>query len=229
MQRIFISYRREDSAGHAGRISDRLKNRFGAERVFLDIETIRPGSNFVQTIDTNLDTAAGAIVVIGRDWLTFCHPDGRRRLDDPEDFVRIEVAAALERQIPTIPVLVEGARMPGRQEMPPSLEKLAEQQALELSDTRWDYDTGQLLNVLAPLLGEPVATTPAESKSGLAGMVLRVAAALLGGLVLTILMGYLLFLPSDQPPEAVYAIIFLACSGGIYLGLSLLLRRRKPV
>lgn len=145
MRSIFISYRRDDSAGYAGRLADNLAARFGSDEVFQDIEAIRAGDDFVRAIDTAIGACRVVIVLIGDGWLDAVDGQGRRRLDDPHDFVRAEVAAALQRGVPTIPVLIEGARMPASEALPQPLRALARIQALELSDSRWDYDVAQLV------------------------------------------------------------------------------------
>ena len=117
MKGIFISYRREDSAGYAGRLYDRLATQFGADNVFMDVEGIEPGVDFVDAIGRAVGSCEVLIVIIGREWLSAGH-EGKRRIDDPSDFVRIETAAALVRGIRVVPVLVEGAAMPRADELP---------------------------------------------------------------------------------------------------------------
>ena len=97
MAGLFISYRREDSAGHAGRLFDRLTQHFGKERVFMDVSDIEPGVDFVEAIDVAVGSCAVLVVVIGRNWLTCTDSAGRRRLDDANDFIRLETATALRR------------------------------------------------------------------------------------------------------------------------------------
>src|SRR6185436_20376025 len=104
---IFISYRRQDAAGEAGRLSDHLTRRFGPNVVFMDIDTIAPGTDFVVELDRALGKTAVVIVVIGRKWLTVTNPDGSRRIDDRADFVRSEIHTALQRGTRVIPVLVQ--------------------------------------------------------------------------------------------------------------------------
>jgi hypothetical protein len=148
MPSVFISYRRDESAGYAGRIHERLSSVLGNRSVFMDLDDINPGADFVKTIEGSLGTCDAVLVLIGRRWLDYRGADGRRRLDDPGDFVRIEVAAALERNVRVIPVLLNKASMPAETELPADLARLSRLQALELSDERWDYDLGQLLEAL---------------------------------------------------------------------------------
>ena len=146
--RIFISYRREDAAGHAGRLYDALVAHFGENQVFMDIDTIRPGSDFSEALNTALDECDVLLALIGRTWLTRTDQNARRRLDNPHDFVRREVEAALRRHIVIIPLLVQGADMPILEQLPHSLGRLATRQAVELSDRRWRSDIHALIDEL---------------------------------------------------------------------------------
>jgi TIR domain len=166
---IFINYRREDTAGHAGRLFDRLNGRF-PDRVFMDIDTIEPGIDFVEIIRKAVGCCEVLIVMIGRNWLTLADGTGRRRLDNPNDFVRLEIGSALVRdEIRIIPVLVEGAVMPRPEDLPPDLALLTRRNAIELSDARWAFDVDRLLQTIEGVLVErapsalmPVTTLPAE-------------------------------------------------------------------
>ena len=167
MSKIFISYRREDTMAHAGRLGDALKRRFGRDRVFMDMEAIEPGADFVDAIDAAIGDCEALIVLIGDDWLTVTGDDGRPRLEDEEDFVRIEVAAALERKARVFPVLVEGAAMPSADQLPATLAKLARRQAHELAEgKRWHTDVAELVSVLEriPDLAKASASRPPTSE-----------------------------------------------------------------
>jgi TIR domain len=142
--RIFVSYRREDSAGWAGRLVDDLAERFGAANVFQDIHSIRPGMDFVDAINEILRKADYALVVIGPAWLSLNNEAGGRRLDDASDYVRVEVATALRHGSPVIPILVGGAKMPAPALLPDDIRPLARRNAAELTDRRWSYDLNQL-------------------------------------------------------------------------------------
>ncbi|MFN0120251.1 MAG: toll/interleukin-1 receptor domain-containing protein [Blastocatellia bacterium] len=146
-ENIFISYRRDDAAGHAGRLYDALSQRF-PNRVFMDINKIEAGDDFVEVLDKAVGDCAVLLALIGRDWARITGADGKRRLENPNDFVRIEVASALKRNIRVIPVLVENAPMPNEADLPPDLDPLTRRNALEISDKRWDYDVDQLSRVL---------------------------------------------------------------------------------
>ena len=168
MPKIFISYRRNDSAGHAGRLHDRLVGHFGEGLVFMDVDTIKPGLNFVEVVQEAVGSCDALIAVIGREWLTASDPAGTggRRLDDPADMVRLEIATAIERDVQVIPVLVQGAQMPRSLDLPENLKGLAYRNALEVSDAGFSSEVGRLIEVLeAPpsqRLADSVFVEPAQ-------------------------------------------------------------------
>jgi hypothetical protein len=147
---IFVSYRRDDSSGHAGRLFDRLVHHFGKDRIFMDIDNIEPGEDFVTVIENAVGSCEILIAVIGRSWIS--SPDDSRWLDNPNDFVRLEIGAALNRDIRVIPVLVQKAVMPKSQDLPDELSRLSRRNALELSDHRWQFDVDQLIGALERIL-----------------------------------------------------------------------------
>jgi len=168
MRGIFISYRREDGAGHAGRLYDSLRARF--DSVFLDVSGIEAGVDYVEAINNAVGCCDLLIVVIGPRWSSLADAGGRRRLDNPHDFVRLEAAAALERNIRVIPVLVAGAEMPTADELPEPLKALARRQAFELRDARWAADVDELIAQIARAVaatrpaGPPAAATPGGAR-----------------------------------------------------------------
>src|SRR5438477_4584974 len=119
---IFINYRRGDSQGSAGRLYDRLLQHFERERIFIDVDAIEPGVDFVVSLDKQVSSCSAFIAVIGPGWLTAKNADDHRRLDEPSDYVRVEIESALKRDIRVIPVLVDGASMPRPSDLPASLE-----------------------------------------------------------------------------------------------------------
>ena len=153
--RIFLSYRREDSAAWAGRLHDALATRFGERSIFQDVVAVQPGEDFTDAIDRALSQSEAALVVIGPRWLTVTDVEGARRLEQPDDFVRTELIAALAHQLRVIPVLVGGATMPSAAQLPSGLEPLAQRQAVALRDTTWHQDLDSLLRALR---GEQPAT-----------------------------------------------------------------------
>jgi hypothetical protein len=166
MADIFLSYRREDSAGYAGRLYDDLATQFGDGVVFRDVDTLAPGVDFDEIIRTTISGCKSLLVVIGRDWMT--KRGGRRRIDDPRDYVRVEVETALRVGIPVIPVLVGRATMPSPADLPPSLQPLSTRNAIELDDSRWKFDLGRLVASLessvSPRPAIATATAPAEAE-----------------------------------------------------------------
>lgn len=154
MDGIFISYRRDDSAGYAGRLYDRLSAHFGADQVFMDVEGIELGTDFVTAIEQAVSSCKVLVVVIGDEWLSTTDPAGRRRLEDPNDFVRLETRVALEREIRVVPVLVGGALMPRADELPEELKSLARRQAIEISHKQWEASTRELIRALNTMLGK---------------------------------------------------------------------------
>ena len=143
--RIVISYRREDTAGHAGHLYADLRQRF---HVFMDIDNIPPGSDFPRVIHDAIAGSDVMVVLIGDEWLAAADSKGRRRIRKSNDFVRLELEAALASNIKIIPVLVKGAEMPSPEELPPSVRGLATRNAFEISDRRWDADMRELVGVL---------------------------------------------------------------------------------
>ena len=163
MEGIFISYRREETAGHAGRVYDRLREHFGRDRVFMDVSAIEPGVDFVEAIDHAVSSCSVLLVIIGRKWLDCRDAAGLSRLDDPADFVRLEVGTALRRNIRVIPVLVQDAGMPGEADLPDDLKLLARRNAIEINDTHWDTDLAQLVETLGRVLGGMGKTVPSDA------------------------------------------------------------------
>ncbi|HEU4679086.1 MAG TPA: toll/interleukin-1 receptor domain-containing protein, partial [Terrimicrobiaceae bacterium] len=151
---IFISYRRDDSAAFAGRMYDRLESHLGPNRIFMDVDTIDLGVDFVDAIEKSVGSCDALIAVIGKNWLISADKEGRRRLDNPEDFVRLEIATALRRGVRVIPVLVDGATLPRSTDLPEDLRYLARRQALEIRHERFKDDCGRLIAALERALKE---------------------------------------------------------------------------
>ncbi len=160
MLSIFLSYRRTDAPGHAGRLYDRLVERFGQDHVFRDLDTLEPGADFVETIQETVSRCDVLIAVIGKDWL---EPDrSARRIDHANDWVRLEIANALERHIRVIPVLVHGATMPAPDDLPDNLRPLARRHGVVLSEAAWSAQVTELLDALARPLRTVKVAPPAE-------------------------------------------------------------------
>jgi hypothetical protein len=150
--KIFISYRREDTSGESGRLKDRLEQVFGSENIFYDVETLEAGLNFDQSIDKALSESKVLLAMIGPHWLRMTDSKGVQRLQKEDDWVRLEISAALKRNIRVIPVLVNGADMPDDELLPDDLKGLALKHAQELSSSRWNYDVGELTKVLEKII-----------------------------------------------------------------------------
>ena len=184
MPNIFISYRREDAGGHAGRLCDRLTARFGDEHVFMDLQDIAPGQNFATSIDERIATCDCVLAVIGPRWVEAIQKRGA----GAEDFVQHEISAALRRGVTLIPVLVGGARMPAAEYLPPAMSALRYRNALEIRDERFDDDVALLGNIIEGRRSKTALIAP------LAGAI-AVAAAVIAA--------YLLFrsgTTTTQPP-----------------------------
>jgi tetratricopeptide (TPR) repeat protein len=149
---IFISYRREDSSAWAGRLSDRLSSHFPSNQIFMDVDTIEPGIDFVEAIEKSVGSCDVLIAVIGTRWLNTSNSAGKRRLEIPEDSVRVEVSTALKRGIRVIPVLVEGATMPEAADLPDELKALVRRNALKLSHDRFRPESELLASTVGRVL-----------------------------------------------------------------------------
>ncbi len=142
---VFICYRRDDSAGYAGRLCDRLVKALGRDRVFRDADGLQPGDNFLQSIRERVSAADVLFVLIGPRWLTAANRDGCRRLDDPHDLVRLEIELGLERNKRVIPIILPGAAMPTEKDLPATMAPLAQCQAVEVREMQFDHDVRHLI------------------------------------------------------------------------------------
>jgi biotin carboxyl carrier protein len=173
--RVFLSYRREDTAFPAAWLHERLVGRFGREEVFMEIDSIDLGDDFVEAISTAVSFCDVLVAIIGREWATITDANGHRRLDDPNDFVRLEIETALQREVLVIPTLVEGARLPHAEQLPASLANLLRRQPLELSANRFEHDTKRLLRVIEKRVAERHARQEAAALiSTMQGTIVRV-------------------------------------------------------
>jgi len=157
MPTTFISYRRDDAAGYAGRLHEALENRLGRDQVFRDVDTLEPGQDFIEAIESRLAECRVFLAMIGREWLDARDSEGRRRLDQPNDYVRLEIVNALSRrEVRVIPVLIEGASMPAVESLPEAVRPLARKQAVHLRDDAWDHDVDRLASAIADVSSKPV-------------------------------------------------------------------------
>jgi TIR domain len=178
MPDIFISYRRDDTSGYAGRLYDQISAHFGEEHVFMDVADIGPGSDFVTVIEQKVGTCDALIALIGKNWLTLKDDQNRPRLGNAEDFVSVEVLAALKRKVEVIPVLVGGAKMPSQRELPESLQLLSRRQALEISDARFTRDVQDLIAALEKGAGQTPPSQRGWLKPAVIAAVLLIAAGI---------------------------------------------------
>src|SRR5690242_11215994 len=151
---IIVSYRRQETSHLAGRLYDRLADRFGEDQVFIDVDAIEPGVDFAEEISRAVAACQVLLAVIGPGWLTTTDGQGRRRLDDPDDIVRLEIEAALARDVRVIPILVEGAVMPTRQDLPESLAGLTRRNALVIRHESFRYDAGRRVTAIGRVRSE---------------------------------------------------------------------------
>jgi len=144
--RVFLSYRRDDTSGHAGRLRADIERNLPGSTVFMDISSISPGEKFADSIKAAIASCDMLLALIGREWLHILRHDAAE--PKQEDWARLEIKTAIEHKIPIVPVLVDRASLPGISELPEDLEELARRQAMEISDGRWNYDVSQLIRVI---------------------------------------------------------------------------------
>lgn len=201
---VLICYRRDDTAGYAGRLYDRLTRELGYDRVFMDIDIGDPGADFTSIVESAIANASVMVVVIGPNWLHGSDEQGRRRIDSLNDFVRIEIAAALRRELRVIPVLVGGAHMPAVDDLPADIRPLAWRNALQISDSRFHQDADELVRAVG------LATQSRAAGSFLAerrpSAWLRLA-AMLAVVIAVISIVFFMYMgresaPPEVPPEA---------------------------
>src|SRR5262249_9572162 len=152
--KVFISYRRDDSAGHAGRVHDRLEREFGRDLLFMDVDAVPLGVNLVKTLSEEVAKCDVLLAVIGPNWLNARDEDNNRRLDNPHDFVRIEIGAALQRNIPVIPILLDGTKVPKANQLPKELEELSLRNGLDIRHASFHNDVDRLIRGLKGQLAE---------------------------------------------------------------------------
>ncbi len=165
--RVFLSYRRDDSSGHTGRLADALIQRFGPKGVFQDVAAIGPGRDFTDAIARALEDCEAVLVIIGPEWLGVPGQPGKSRLHEPDDYVHLELATALSLDVPVVPVLVSGATLPTVSELPDDVGSLAHRQAVVLRDDMWLRDVDSLVRSLR---GESEVPVPRRRRLVTAGV-----------------------------------------------------------
>jgi peptidoglycan hydrolase-like protein with peptidoglycan-binding domain len=183
MPGIFINYRRDDAAGFARSLYEHLDQEFKQGQVFMDVEALRePGMDFAKEIDRSLGRCAAMLVLIGKSWISSKDEAGRRRIDEPEDFVRLEIATALKRDVRVIPVLLGGAAMPRADELPEDLQAIGRRQAISLTHDDWSHDVSRLVEALAKVPG--IRKRSKRGQTGWSTRSMIIAGAAGGALVL---------------------------------------------
>jgi len=162
--RIFISYRRQETAWPARQLYDVLSARFGPEQIFKDVDDIEPGDDFVDRITGAVSSCDVLLALIGHLWAQVTDEAGNRRLDDPGDFVRLEITTALDRGIRVIPILVDDAPMPLSVQLPDELKSLVRRQAVRIDPET--FDTHRLLDTMAETLAVPTPGAPVSIAPG---------------------------------------------------------------
>jgi TIR domain len=152
--KVFINYRRNDSAGYVGRVVDRLEKELGRDLLFMDVDVIPLATNFSTVLHEEVAKCGVLLAVIGPNWVDARDEHGNRRLDNPNDFVRIEIAAALQRNIPVIPILLDGVRMPKANQLPEDLKELASRNGMEIRHASFHVDMDRLIRGLKGWLTE---------------------------------------------------------------------------
>jgi hypothetical protein len=197
---IFISYRRDDTRQAAGRLGDDLADHFGSAKIFRDIDNIELGVDFTVALNQALGSCAVMLVLIGHKWLDMRTAAGSRRLDDPKDWIRQEIATALHRGIRVVPVLIDGAELPDESALPDDLKPLVRRQKLDVDDARWRGDLAKLVDTLARLPGlerkTPPPPPPPPPPSGKGSLWKGVGIGVVGLLVVSALMN----LGADETP-----------------------------
>ena len=165
---IFISYRVHDTAGETGRLVDSLKQYFYEDQIFVDIDKIEPGVDFTEAIAKSLESCDVMLAIIGPGWQGINAADHSSRINNPNDWVRLEISTALKRNIRVVPVLVDGAELPTAEQLPEDLQSLLRRQAYEISNKRWKYDTEELIRFLVKSVGilpKNLTTEPVKKES----------------------------------------------------------------
>jgi thiol-disulfide isomerase/thioredoxin len=163
--KVFLCYRREDSGAHAGRVKDWLERDLGPDVVFMDVDDVPIGKHFVKVLTDQVARCAVLLAFIGKNWLDARDEDGNRRLDNPKDFVRIEIGSALQRDVPVIPILLDGARIPNANLLPKELEELSYRNGIDLRLSSFRSDVDRLLRGLKRELEVGAVSATTEIKN----------------------------------------------------------------
>jgi len=162
--KIFINYRRHDSISTAGRLQDRLAQTFGRKNLFMDVDHIPAGVDFHDYLDKQVTACDVFLAVIGPNWLDAKDEEGRRRFDNPDDVVTVEIAAALARNIRVIPVLVDGARMPKADRLPDPVKPIVRHNAVDVRNTHFGRDAEALVEKIKEAVRDAEEVAAAQSR-----------------------------------------------------------------
>src|SRR5258705_8970637 len=166
MTTVFVSYRREETAGEARALFNELSTKLGKDSVFMDVDNIALGRDFRQILQEHLASCDLLLVMVGRGWLDAKNASGRIRLEEPSDFVRLEIESALKRNIPVTPVLVQGAQMPTVDQLPGDIKDFAYRNGFELSHSRWESDVAEMCKRLGLVKEQASGTNRKVNTSG---------------------------------------------------------------
>jgi hypothetical protein len=228
-KKVFISYRREDTAPAAGRVYDRLVRLLSKPNVFFDVSTIGGGEDFEKKIASEMGRSDAALIFIGREWLAPVQPTGNVRMWETDDYVRAEVRAALARPILLLPVLVAGARMPKPEQLPEDLRAITTKQALPLRHESFDDDTE---TIVAALLGLPTKERSWEDKGTLWSKIVYAIGGAAGASAIVIIGALAHFWILARPLSAsigepvTMLVLISSFIFGVWLGLSYEARKR---
>lgn len=217
-KRIFLSYRRNDSAGQTGRLKDILVEKLGDDCVFLDVDNIPLGTNFVEKLTQEVSSCTLLLVVIGSQWLSIQDASGRRRVDNPCDPVRIEVATALQGHISVVPILLDGTEMPLADSLPENMKALVVHHGIEINHTTFRSDVERLVRGLKPSFGD------ARRLSTFEVLLFSFCAWLLSGLLAIAIevacIGVVASLPSSAPSAATWILTIVAIAITLVIALA---------
>jgi hypothetical protein len=186
--KIFISYRREDASGDARSIEQHLRQALGKQHVFFDIDSIERGKDFRVTLRDYLERTKVLLAIMGPSWIALTDGEGKRRLDDPADYVRMEIGSALRSNIRVIPVLIQGARMPYAEDLPEDIREIAFRQAANITHSNFSSDVGALERDIRNILGLSPPETAHVSRAQNGALAISIMLSLIGGVLLAFAM-----------------------------------------
>lgn len=203
-RKVFISYRRDDAAGFAHAIHDRLVENLPKEQVFMDVVGIEPGADFVDKLKSTVNQCSVLLALIGKRWLGDSG-EGKPRIHEPHDWIRTEVSTAIERGVRVIPVMLDGASMPPAESLPEDLRPLTRMNAVDVRGSRLDADVWDLTGATITALGGK--WPPDEPGGKIYSVVAGLYALFAGALVLLVMFGAM-FTPEVSLPTVLGAVVF---------------------